>query len=448
MSQDPAVRATAVLPFKLPLTPEQFARALRAGLGRAVLHAQHYDCAGLQGLIVDACIHNYSYDPQCEGDRAAWMMQIVDATNTPDVVCDAVIKALTAKGDAGSYWDSQQTCSLAAAFAKRGSHAAREALYRALRQSPKGAGLIGGQQIIELAGKDGLLFVATRMAAWLPDDATMCCIDDPLRWYDEIHGQGRAMQILRAAAPTDRQLEAYLDALHRASSASPAPALQRCTAAELIQRVQTEAPDQNRFWFLGWGHRAAEMELLQVADALFAEPDAERVKKYLRVFSCRALAKFDARFLGLAKYPDAEVRALAYRALAHYAHPAVRELAIESVRCGHVSDGQLRLFGQNYRPGDERLIAPALPLAPDADELHALVSDLVTAFENCQHKEIAEIILFAYEYSPCGNCRADAVQILLRTESLPSWVRQECIHDAMEEIRDAVLPSSAGPEGI
>ena len=66
-------------PFRLPLNDAQFRRALQAGHGRALMHVVRHGVGQSLEAVVDACIHNRAYDAQCEGDRARWMLEIIDA---------------------------------------------------------------------------------------------------------------------------------------------------------------------------------------------------------------------------------------------------------------------------------------------------------------------------------------------------------------------------------
>ncbi len=61
-----------------PLTPEAFDAALRTGHGRAKQQVVAYGAAGLEDEVVKACVTCFTYDPQCEADRAPWLFSIID----------------------------------------------------------------------------------------------------------------------------------------------------------------------------------------------------------------------------------------------------------------------------------------------------------------------------------------------------------------------------------
>ena len=62
----------------VPLTLEKFQDALRKGLGRALMHVKTYGTENVRDEILQACLHNFIYDPQCEKSRANWLIEIIN----------------------------------------------------------------------------------------------------------------------------------------------------------------------------------------------------------------------------------------------------------------------------------------------------------------------------------------------------------------------------------
>lgn len=57
-----------------------FEHALKRGLGRAVLWLQTHDATPYRDIILHACLYNQAHDPQCEGNRAAYMLDVTVGT--------------------------------------------------------------------------------------------------------------------------------------------------------------------------------------------------------------------------------------------------------------------------------------------------------------------------------------------------------------------------------
>jgi len=61
----------------------EFSHAVSLGLGRAVLHVHEYLPSPYVDIILDACLHVKAHDPQIEGRRAEYMLDIVRRTGDP-----------------------------------------------------------------------------------------------------------------------------------------------------------------------------------------------------------------------------------------------------------------------------------------------------------------------------------------------------------------------------
>ena len=129
------------------LTLEKFCDAIQKGLGRAVIQVREQSQDNAGDAILHACLHNLAYDPQCEGDRADWMLEIVELTNNEQLYHQRILEALP---DATDFWDAQQLIELAAALARRGFPRARRAIYDKFELQQFNESWLGGRQIVEL----------------------------------------------------------------------------------------------------------------------------------------------------------------------------------------------------------------------------------------------------------------------------------------------------------
>ncbi len=449
----------------LPLTRDQFADALQQGLGRAVMHAARHGVDALLDLVIAASVENRSYDPQCEGDRADWMLEIADAAGVVPAVAPRVVEAL-ARHDAG-YRDAVQLCALGHRLALRGHAPARDALYAAFRKSSDSMDLIGAREIIELDGADGLLHVAAEIGRWIGRDPTILLNDEPLLIFDGHHDKGAARRILDAARSTNADVARYLarlDGLTAKSKDGPvtpgegrkdianvplsrdgpghhAKRMQRISAQDVINDITNDEPARHRYWFHSWGKHAPAVELLAVLRAMQCEENPGRLCKCLHVFAGRAMPELNRQVLALADHENSDVRRAAYRALQHLNHPDIHRLAADRARAGRTSERELLLFKSTFQTGDEHLIEPNLRPPEDREALHRLVFDLVEVFEDNAVPEAGSSMMFVYEESPCSNCRHVAVKTLLRAGRAPAWMVEECRHDVDETTRSLV----AGP---
>ena len=425
------------------------------------MHARSVGVNTFEAIIVDACLHDRAFDPQCEGDRSGWLMNLVAASGSEARIVNELMPQFDAPTD--EFWDATQRCQIARELAQRGYPGARSRLYACFRKWPDTANVIGAEDIVALDGADGLLHVAQHFGTLLQQERGFWVDDGPIRSFDERQGSGSGRRILERAAEHSTSVAAYLGRLDerdrekRSSSntteqsnghpnianvkfdaAGPRSHIERMqeiSAAEVIRQIETEDPQQIRFWFVGWGRHAAPGGLAMVFEAMTRQSEPGRLCKYLRVFSRRALPAFDTRLLEYAGHANADVRRLAHKAMSNYAHPGVRRLAIERLRAGLFCEGELGLLKSTYQSGDAALIEQVLRVPKDRDQLHGLAYGLIELFETNTDPESASLMLFVYEETPCSNCRARAVEILASTGQLPGWLIEECRDDCSEEIR-------------
>jgi hypothetical protein len=452
-------------PFDVPLSHAQFVSALHKGLGRALLHVRAEGVGDAEDAVVDACLHDRSYDPQVEGDRTPWLMEIFDASRATARLAQRLIPELC-RGDE-KYWDATQHCKIARELARRGYTEARTRLYAGLQKSPDSMDVVGAPDIIALDGADGLLHVVEYLGRLISEQPGQLVDDGPLYWFDEDRGEGAARRVLDAASAHSPAVASYLRHIddrererQEARSARKAGGryknsdnvrfdplgpdqhdarMRRISAAAIVHEIETTDPEDDQYWFSMWGRRASEESLSAVFSAMLTQKNPGRLCQYLRVFSQREMAVFDPAMLQYADHEHPKVRKFAYRALSNYVHPEVRRLALERVEAGRVNEDELGLFKKNYRPGDVGILEKVMRVSEDRQVFHSLVFDLVAVFESNELAELARVMLFVYEESPCSFCRYRAVKSLMATKTAPKSLLEECEHDCLDETRERVL---------
>ena len=63
------------------LSISEFERLLSRGRGKVILHLQQYDAAPYRDAIRRCCLTNTAYDPQIEGVRETYLMQVIKLSN-------------------------------------------------------------------------------------------------------------------------------------------------------------------------------------------------------------------------------------------------------------------------------------------------------------------------------------------------------------------------------
>ena len=179
-----------------------------------------------------------------------------------------------------------------------------------------------------------------------------------------------------------------------------------------------------------WGRKAPESELAAVVERLSQETIPIRLFRYLQVFLARTHPAPDDTLLAFADHHRPMIRRVAYSVLSRLDDPRVRQLALARLQPEPMSKGALSMFEASYRPGDHHAIERAIFIPENVDDLHRLALDLVNIFGRHPLPDARDLMLFAYEHSPCGICRESSVRTLSRIGDLPSWLREEAAFDA------------------
>jgi hypothetical protein len=404
---------------------------------------------------LDAALRCPVFDAQCEDNRAAWIAELVDAANMRDEVLEGLRIPLA--DDEARFWDRNHRCGMLKELAVRGVAGAREFLYNSVRCEAEFADVVGWEEVIDLDGVDGLLFVCRTLGRHLKQAPDFWVDELPMAFLDERLGEGAAEAALTAAAATDDDLAAYLEALRSPAGAEGlgchevpltldssrrTAAVPRfdATATEVIAAARGETTDRF-YWLTTWARQAPEDAVAAVFQSLLEEPALECKARLLRTFVRTAPPSYDPRLLAMLDSAHAEVRWLTARALSHLAHPDIRRAAFRKLERQELGEGAVRLLKHSQAAGDLSRVAQLLrPLSGDSDT-HSLVYDVLEVVKANTAPDATDALIFVYEQSPCSNCRHDAVEHLVSLETLPAWIEEEARFDALEETR-ALLPSA------
>ncbi len=427
------------------LNKETFRLALSKGLGRALQATQAEGCLIDEDAALDASLHNRSYDPQLEGSRALWMVEILTAANAVERFRAPILEALSQASDT---WDLDQLCGFAEVFARSGVEEARKALYDILDRKPDStAPWLAEDQIVRLDGLDGLLYLAEWRGAAIRRGEDDWDFASPVYVADEICGSDvvEAALVNGAAHSPDirayyarvqeerRQTEEIFSDRHGGSREQQ----QAIAVEQVLKSIENEPPDYKGYALIQWGRYASDASLRPVAAAMFSEQEPRKLARYLRVFSRRPLPDFDDRLIDLSDHSDRDVRFGAFHALANNKNAAVRDLAVRRLKAGQGDGDTISLLKHNYEPGDHRLIETLLIPSDNADEMHDLCWGLEEVFHENRTADCVNSMLFAYDHTPCSNCRYRALR-LLEVDKAPPEIVEECRFDANPDIREKV----------
>ena len=451
-----------VLPVNLPLSDRQFRHALCTGHGRALQHVQQYGSVGLDEAIIDAVVHCRVWDPQCEPGRGDWLVEILNAADLCQPAINAIREVCHDPVDTDNFFDRDQQCAVAGKLAKPGGFPdARDLLYGMFGPAEDSADVLGLEAIIDLDGQAGLVFVCRELGRLLADDLSACVDEEPLALFDNRFGEGEARKVLETKAREDHDIWRYVQTLRcdeerpHSSGYRKIPAdmdldrwpsrsttVEKLSGAEVVSLVRSGADEQSVDGLVAWGRKASTADLEVVLEAILAEQDVVGTGRLLRCFTRRGFPRFDERMMALLGIEEELIRHRTVTGMSRLNDQRVRRLAMQRLAAGFSRDG-LRLLRANFKPSDVRVLEQVLHSLPDPNENHWMIKDLLELLEENRLAEGAgQLLLFAYEHTPCMLSREDSVKLLLRSGAAPDWVLEECRFDGSPHIRDIVIGKS------
>jgi hypothetical protein len=414
---------------------KEFRRLLHLGLGRAILYAKDHDVEKFRDVILDACLHCYAYDPQSEGTRADYMLELVNLMPEKEFLCGEILKALAGSGDD---WDAAQRFRFAACLAFDGNELAKQVMYRNYKPGPRmGDGI--GINFVQMDGLDGLLFAAEKMGALLMVKPEGVDVGWLLGHSINEFGEREVWEALKKAGVQNPCIEAYQ---------SEAKALEerrqgksRVSIEASYEQLKPKLPEMTFTWITSWGERASDVEIERAAHGLVAARDPKDQLGHLRIFARRRFPLDIKILLRLVDVDQERVGFAAAKALSQITHPAVRELALRLVDTRARWRGEaIELLARNFQPGDHSVAWDWFKAEQDLEVKHSMGMDLTDFWEHHPDEE-SEVAMLRdlYQLGPCSFCREKSVRRLIELNALTEEMRAECAFDANDEIRELIL---------
>ena len=416
---------------------DQFRCPLKLGHGRAILYARGHDVEGFRKLILDACLHCHAYDPQIEGTRASYMLDLLDLTPGKEFYYDEVVNALPGSGDD---WGAVQRFHFAACLALDGNERAKRAMYESYNPGPRMGEAIA-IEFLQMDGFNGLLFACEKLRALLMTTTEKVDLGWLLSVASESLGEQETREALRKAGAENPRIEVY----RLMEEASRNRSVERLSKSdEMInatyEQVKPKLAEMTFTWITSWGERASDADLDQAARGLAAARNTKEQYAHLRIFARRIFPLDVQLLISLAGVEQERVGLAALKALSQITHPAVRELAFQLVEMRAKWRGQaIDLLARNFRHGDHAIALRWFEAEEDLETQHSFGMDLIDFWERYPDEETeVPMLRVLYERGPCSFCREKTVRRLIQRRALTEELRLECSYDANSDIRDLV----------
>lgn len=440
------------------LNRKQFSDALQKGLGRAYLHAIHFGIDDVADLVLKACLNNEFCDPQSESGKPEYLFGMFQNIKYLPVFKEKILNSLQTKRNT---WDLELLFDVALQIAKAGDRKAKTAIKKkafsiARKISENNPdkmqdGWLGALEWIALTGIEGAIDLARFYGARL--------LKNPEEWVpeDEIFPDDKTKKEFQTRftkdASKEPELAAYWAYLEKKGTFKTdegpyvsSETIRNRRKQEIRQRLNLEkiiSYAKNKFdeygvRFSQFGWVATPEELTILYNFLLNETDNGVIWRFLRVFGRVPLPGLDDKVFQWAYSEDDKIRSASIHALSHSNNAKVHLLArskIQNSKLKGSDSGILELFVNNYSPSDARLIKNALnQIRPLRNTAHSIAMDIIDLCEKNHDTGLAYALKWAYEHTPCSNCRFTIIKLLDSLGEFKGRILYECRFDGDKDI--------------
>ena len=407
----------------------QFLKEAKIGNGRAYSIFMQNPKIDFTDCITELSLHNFGYDPQCEGDRADYALQFIrELEESQKQKVFSAIKKQLAQVEITDDWNIDQLFKLAALLSKECDTEFGELLRKRFDtcscdefwEFPK-------YSILLLDGFDGMVRLARRIGEilltdddWWEDGLDMHCV--PGMKFEEVKER------LTELSKTDKNIKAYLDEVNKDDDVGSEKEKYKKHAFEIAKEAIANKRPVPRRAYLNLSHE----ELCYFADEFKKVRTQNERRLYLNIFSEKR-----------SRYPYSEqdlIDSFSPRknswynnrlvdCLACFSSPAVREVAQKALDSDEYGYFYLQLLINNYREGDSAKIVRKLKRTKDECDFHWAVGTVLHIYEKNTTAECLEPLLLAYK-TRCGLCRQHVVDLMEKAGVLCDEIRAEFQHDS------------------
>jgi hypothetical protein len=421
------------------LSRAEFADAIAKGLGRALLYVQNYGLDRVKDLVLNACLHDLSYDIQCSNSRSKWLFAMF--ANSPYYLefRDEILTELSKEPE--SYNDLHQVCGIVREMALAGDLIAIDKLTERVyhySSQPNTDDWDGANELIEVQGIDAALELSRIFGRRLlanSDDS----VPEYLRFFRNMSEE--SIEIFDRHARTEESIATYYKyivdgSLNRERECAERASQPKKTIslAKIINLARRKKHDYPSIYMRFGQKNATPAELETVFSLLLNEPDEEICLRLLWVFRRAPIPILAERLFEWVDSQTDLLKIAALQALAQISDDRIYQLGRSKLAAGQITGEDtdtIDLFINNYHAGDAELILAKLQAVEiDPEDLHAIGFSIDDISQKQINPELVILLEWIYDRTPCCICRDRIIEQLKIYQPLPNPILTEYQFDS------------------
>lgn len=432
------------------LSPREFARAMKLGLGRTLLHVAEYGDEGVEEIIKEAMLKSFAYDVMFEGLRAWWLRDIIALTGRVRHYGRFLYDNFNQDGlDAD---DIGQQYNLAAIFFELGMSEFAPLMISDIRRFQSHWPEENcGYPLVTVAGITGLETIA-ELCERFPDQFEDYTCHSIMEKSMDIGFVSDAERQLKQLAKANTGVKVFLERIERRRAEIAAPvertAVSEMTLDELISLVESGGKGKIAGKSRSFGRDAKDEELLKVLALFEKTSDARKRLAYLRVFEYRDLPKTPNSIIELLRSRNKELRRTAARVLARVKSKQIRILALEFISSGKLAEIDLgmQMLVNNYQAVDTELITTAVTRLKKPEHVHSVGMKVVRICHESGGRELVPILTWLFWNNPESYCRNSMFDCLVKLNACHTELAIEAQWDSGSDLQLAARTYCAAVE--
>lgn len=405
--------------------------------------------------VLWGCLHNISFDTQCEGTRAQYLFDLATTFKDPAYFWEPVREKFLHLPLAGG-WNFLHFSELLGCFAREGNAEALDAIhqkYEMLRLDllNRRAGVVRNQtcfnfeqlciSLVSIQGFSLFPKIAFDIGTLLMKNPSMG------HWtygwfYDVVEhsfGKKRIDSWMDKHSPKAPEFSVYVRSVKKCQEPREPRAERNRPDTAALMKASLEEKNPYRLADQFFFRRSApDMEKRKFAEMAIEENDPETKAKMLSVFSLIGFPISCSPLIEYTKSNCEELQKVAFRVLGYSKSPEIHALALTLLQENNPFwYDAIHMLITNYKNGDRELLLSLLYQMPVeyADCCwHGIVLHILFPFDS-RVRLPKETLRFVFEKSLCSTCRESAIRIMGKHHWLTDDIIEEGQFDSNLDIR-------------
>ncbi len=444
------------------MNKKDFKACMQQGRGRCHLVLQsEKDISKYKDIVLWGCLHNLSYDTQCEGTRATYVYDLTTYFGDEDYFLTPIIKAFESLSRRRAWLFDHFSAQLSL-FAKNGNERAKEALARKYDQLF--SVLLNKRRfcnydferdnferlcvsLLPLRDTDNKFRIVCDLGRLFRENPHYDC--DYFDWFcfsiENDLGKETLQEYLKCNSPQNEDLKSFYESYLQLEEINSNRKLMRkpveAPSVETILKDVSSTGKLSPYSRVSFSRCAEEEERKSLAQEAIREVDLDKKAELLSVFQHHNFPLPHDIIIEYANSSHERLHDVSLDVLTNCQSNVVRDYALSLMAEENRKAHALKMLLCNYTPEDKQFLLDELGKLKvtydDESDWHDIGFKILHLFD--EERDLPkEFLLYIYNTTLCSCCRRSAVLALDKRQWLTEDIIEECRFDSNKDIRDYV----------